>query len=82
MQTISYTALRNGLSGVMDKVAKNREVLYITRREHESMVIMTEEDYNATQETLYLLSNAKNAARLNESLKQAANNEFIEVDLS
>ena len=81
MQTISYTTLRQNLSRTMDKITKNREVVYITRKGHESMVMMTESDYNSAQETLYLLSSRNNAERLEESFNQAHEGKFVVIDL-
>jgi toxin YoeB len=74
MDTVSYTTLRQNLSSIMEKITKNREVISITRKGHESMVMMTESDYNSVQETLYLLSSRKNAERLEESFEQAESN--------
>ena len=45
-----------------------------------NMVILAEEDYNSIQETLYLLSYSHNADRIMESIKQATNSQFVEVD--
>lgn len=81
MLSTTYTALRKQLSGIMDKISKNREVLYITRRGHESMVMLTESDYKSMEETLYLLSNNNNVRRLVESFQQAEDNDFVEVSL-
>ncbi|MSO14429.1 type II toxin-antitoxin system Phd/YefM family antitoxin [Rickettsiales endosymbiont of Trichoplax sp. H2] len=80
MLSTTYTLLRKQLSGIMDKISKNREVLYITRKGHESMVMLTEADYKSMKETLYLLSNKNNARRLEESFQQAKDNDFIELD--
>ena len=80
MLSTTYTSLRKQLSGIMDKISKNREVLYITRKGHESMVMLTEADYKSMKETLYLLSNKNNARRLEESFQQAKDNDFIELD--
>ena len=73
--------LRKQLSGIMDKVSKDREVLHITRKGHEPMVMLTEADYKAMEETLYLFSNNNNARRLEESFQQAKNGDFVEVNL-
>ena len=81
MLSTTYTALRKQLSGIMDKVSKDREVLHITRKGHEPMVMLTEADYKAMEETLYLSSNNNNARRLEESFQQAKNGDFVEVNL-
>ena len=80
MQTISYTSLRQNLSVIMDTIVDNRETVHITRKGHESMVMLTESDFNALQETLYLLSNPRNAARLMESIEQAKQGDFVAVE--
>ncbi len=80
MATISYTTLRKKLSSTMNEVAENREVLHITRKGHTSMVMLTEDDFNAMEETMYLLSSKNNLMRLNEAFRQAENNEFIEMN--
>lgn len=80
MQSISYTSLRQNLSSIMDTIADNRETVHITRKGHDSMVMMSEADFSALQETLYLLSSSNNAARLSESFKQAEDGDFIDVN--
>ncbi|MCH1612369.1 MAG: type II toxin-antitoxin system Phd/YefM family antitoxin [Flavobacteriales bacterium] len=81
MLSTTYTALRKQLSGIMDKVSKDREVLHITRKGHETMVMLTEADYKSMEETLYLSSNNNNARRLEESFQQPKNRDFVEVNL-
>jgi len=80
MQTISYTSLRQSLSSIFNKIANNRETYHITRKGHESMVLIAESDFNAIQETLYLLSNPNNSKKLKESIQQAENEEFVDID--
>ena len=81
MELISYTSLRQHLSSIMDKIELNRSVYKISRKNHQNLVMMTEDDYNSLQETLYLLSSAKNSSRLFESMKQAESGDFVEVNL-
>lgn len=81
MNSISYTALRKNLSSVLDTVEKNHIPYHITRKNHKNMILLTEEDYESTQETLYLLSNPINASRIKESIEQAAKGEFTHVNL-
>ena len=79
MQVITYTSLRKNLSSIMDKIIENREIFRITRKGHERMILIAESDFNAMEETLYLLSNPNNAARLKESIEQAEKEEFVDV---
>lgn len=80
-ETISYTSLRQNLSSVLDKIENNKEVCFVTRKQHRDMVIIARDDYESLIETLHLLSSAANANRLNESLQQDQNGEYEKVEL-
>ena len=64
MDAVSYTRVRNNLAKTMDRVAQNHEPIVITRQKGESVVLMSLEDFNAWQETAYLLRSPANAERL------------------
>ena len=64
MDAISYTRVRNNLAKTMDRVVQDHEPIIITRQKGESVVLMSLEDFNAWQETAYLLRSPANAARL------------------
>lgn len=81
MKSISYTSLRKNLSSVLDTVERDHIAYHIKRKNHKNMVLLTEEDYESTQETLYLLSNPINATRIRQSIEQAKKGEFANVDL-
>ena len=55
----------------MDPVKEGHEAIIITRQNGSSAVLMSLEDYNAWQETAYLLSSPANAKRLLESIAEA-----------
>ncbi|MBU6140109.1 MAG: type II toxin-antitoxin system Phd/YefM family antitoxin [Proteobacteria bacterium] len=79
MQIISDELLRQNLNKVIDQVVRDREILHVTRGGHESVVIISEADFEAIQTTLHLLSNQENVSRLDDSFKQAKAGEFVEV---
>ncbi len=54
----------------------------ITRKTNDSVVIMSLEDYNALQETAYLLRSPKNTRRLIESIAQLENGKGTERELA
>lgn len=81
MKSISYTALRKNLSTVLDTVEKDHIPYHIIRKNHKNMILLTEEDYESIQETLYLLSNPINANRIKESIEQAEKSRFVHVNL-
>lgn len=55
MPTISATAARKDLYNLIDTVAETHDPVMITGKRH-SGVLISEEDYLAIQETLYLQS--------------------------
>ena len=53
---VSYTEARNNLSNILNQVCLEHEPILIERREGQNTVIVSEKDWNAIQETLYLMS--------------------------
>jgi antitoxin YefM len=70
MKAITYTAARQNLAKTMEKVCKDHAPVIVTRKSTDSVVIMSLEDYEALEETAYLLRSPKNARRLIESIAQ------------
>ena len=64
MDAISYTAVRANLAQTMNRVCSDHESLIITRNGEPSVVRLSLEDYNALEETSYLLRSPANARRL------------------
>ena len=64
MHALSYTRVLSNLAKAIDRVAQNHEPIVITRQKGESVVLMSLEDFNAWQETAYLLRSPANAERL------------------
>src|SRR5690606_7089242 len=78
MDVISYTDARGNLAKTMDQVCEDRAPIIITRNKSQSVVMISLDDYQALQETAYLLRAPKNARRLLESvieLEQGAGQE-------
>ena len=85
MQSISYTKARNNLAKEMERVVEDRDYTVITRANQKSVGMMSLEDFQAWQETSYLLSSPENAKRLIRSIDQLNNGqgqvrELIESD--
>jgi len=70
MDAIAYSTARANLVRFMKRVCDNHEPVIITRKNSTSVVLMSLEDYNAIQETAYLLRNPVNAKRLRASIRQ------------
>jgi antitoxin YefM len=70
MTAISYTAARGSLAKTMKKVCEDHDPIIITRQNAESVVMLSLEDYEALNETSYLLQSHKNAQRLAKSVRE------------
>ncbi|MEI6789758.1 MAG: type II toxin-antitoxin system Phd/YefM family antitoxin [Myxococcaceae bacterium] len=57
MQTLSVNEFRAHLKEVADSAISQHEPIRITRRNNGNFVLISEEDWNAEQETLYVLQN-------------------------
>ena len=79
-ETISYTALRQNLSSVLNKIELNKEAYFITRKQHSDIVMIARDDYDSLLETLHLLSSMSNSNRLNEALQQDRDEDYEKVD--
>ena len=81
MKAITYTAARQNLAKTMEKVCRDRSPVVVTRKASNSVVIMSLEDYEALEETAYLLRSPKNTRRLIESIAQLEKGDGIEMEL-
>ena len=82
MEAISYTNARSNLAKTMEKVCEDHDPVIITRRNESSVVMMSLEDYQALEETAYLLRSPKNARRLLESIAQLESGDGTERELT
>lgn len=70
MEAITYSHARENLAGTMEQVCDDHVPVIITRQKGRSVVMMSLEDWNAYEETAYLLRSPANAAHLRASIKQ------------
>ncbi len=70
MDTITYTSARSDLAKTMERVCDDHAPIIITRKNERPVVLMSLEDYQALQETAYLLRSPENARRLLESIAE------------
>ena len=68
MNAISYTAARANLGKTMKRVCNDHSPVIITRKKGAPVVLISLEDYQALEETLYLLRSPANARRLLDSI--------------
>ena len=74
MEAITYSHTRQHLAEIMNKLADDRSPVLITRQAGSPVVMMSLQDFNALEETAYLMRSPKNAKRLMESIEQLAAN--------
>ena len=77
MNAITYTQARKNFAQTMNRVCKDHAPLIITRQAEDPVVMISLEDYNAIEETLYLLRSPRNAERLLEALHEAETKDFV-----
>ena len=81
MQSISYTAARSSLAKTMEQVCQDHAPIAITRKGEGAVVMISMEDYQALEETAYLLRSPKNARRLIESIAELGQGKGTEREL-
>lgn len=81
MDAITLKRARKDLQALVEKVNSDAEPTIICGEGGERAVLMSLDDFNAWQETLYLLSNPVNAERLRESIAQAQSGNTVERKL-
>ncbi len=70
MKALTYTAARSNLAKTMKEVCDDHDPVIITRKQNDAVVMMSLEDYEALNETAYLLHSPKNTKRLLESIEE------------
>ena len=70
MTAISYTAARENLASTMNKVCDDHAPIIITRNRDQAVVMISLEDFEALEETAYLLKSPKNAKRIMSAIAQ------------
>lgn len=81
MDSISYTSARSNLAKTMDQVCEDHAPIAITRKGEGAVVMMSMDDYQALEETAYLLRSPKNTRRLIAAIAELENGNGQEKDL-
>lgn len=70
MDTMNYSAFRIHLAHILDKVNDDHKPVLITRQNGKPAVVMSLDDFQAYEETAYLMASPKNAERLNQAIAE------------
>lgn len=80
MTSMSASEARANLYPLIEQVNDDAVAVHITSRKGNA-VLISEDEYNALRETLYLLRSPANAARLAQGIAQLESGDVVEVDL-
>ena len=81
MNAITYTEARANLADTITRVCDDHSPVIITKKNDKAVVMISLDDYEAMEETAYLLRSPKNAQRVLESIKALESGEGTVRDL-
>ena len=81
MNAVTTTAAKRNLEKLITQVIDNAEPTIVSTDSGKQIVMMALDEFNAWQETIYLLSNPFNAAHLRRSIAQAKGGQIVEREL-
>ena len=81
MDAITVNQAKQNLHGLIEQVIANAEPTTICDDKGQKVVILSLDEFNSWQETLYLLSNPANADHLRKSIEEDKSGEAIEREL-
>ncbi|MFT4927227.1 MAG: antitoxin YefM [Phenylobacterium sp.] len=79
MNVQTYSETRANFKAAIESVAERHEPLLITSKSAD-VVMMSREDYDSMQETMYLLSSRNNANRLMESIAEYESGSVVHTE--
>jgi antitoxin YefM len=81
MDAITYTQARQNFTATMNKICEDHTPIIITRQNEAPVVMMSLADYNAIEETIYLMRSPSNAMRLRKAMMAIEEKNFIKKEL-
>lgn len=81
MNAITVNEAKNNLSRVIERVTADAEPMIICGEGSQKAVLLSLEEFNSWQETLYLLSNPANADHLRQSIAESREGKIVEQEL-
>ena len=81
MKAITYSAARQSLAATMQAVCDDSEPVIITRNRDQAVVMLSLDDYESIQETLYLSRSPANADRLREAIRDVEKGNYTRREL-
>lgn len=76
MEVLNFTEFRNNLSESLNKVSACEDIIIVSRGKGKNVVLMSLDEFNALNETIYLTSTKANRKRLEEAIEEMEKGEF------
>ena len=81
MQVTTIDRAQQELGKVAERVCDDHDILVIQKENGKNTVLMSLEDYNSIDETLYLLGSRKNVERLYRSIDRVRGGKSLSKEL-
>jgi antitoxin YefM len=81
MRILNYTEFRNNLAENLNAVSDDSETVVVARSKGKNVVVMSLDEYNSLQETMYLNSTTANRKLLEKAIKNMNDGKFIRKKL-
>ena len=81
MEITSYTAFRNNLTAMMDKVNDDHVPVLITRQNGRPAILMSYEDFKAYDETAFLMADTEVAKKLQRGVDDIRSGNYVVRDI-
>ena len=82
MDAITINQAKQNIEGLIEQVIADAEPTIICNDKGQKAVLLSLDEYNSWQETLYLLSNPVNAEHLRKSIKEDLSGKIAERSLN
>ncbi|MBS1251932.1 MAG: Antitoxin YefM [Anaerolineales bacterium] len=81
MNAVTLNEAKRDLEGLIAQVILDAEPTIVSTDNGQRVVLLPLDEFNAWQETVYLLSNPANAAHLRQSIAEARTGKVVEREL-
>ena len=81
MKVVNYTEFRNNLAESLNSVNDDGDIVVVARSKGKNVVVMSLEEYNSIQETIYLNSTPANRVRLETSIARIETTKLLQKKL-
>lgn len=76
MRVLNYTEFRNNLAESLNAVNEDGDIVVVSRSKGKNVVVMSLDEYNSIQETLFLIRTKANRKRLDEAISEMDKGKF------